>query len=389
MGKIKDMPLKRAFVTLTFISLFVAIVLSILSFWGIELIRSSIMEKYYLTHKGTTLNPNIILVDLSVFSQADQMMLKSIDYLKLVLPLSFSIISIIAAAYIFYNVKLKKPLTLLKNSAKKISDNDLDFTIDLKSKDEMGVLCTSFEKMRKELLNNNIKMWRLMEERKRLNAAFAHDLRTPITVLKGYTDVLESYVPTGKISQEKMISTISLMSDNVVRLEKYVDSMNSIHKLENTDIYPTEVKTADFIKKLESSTQILSEEQGKLFTIDNQIVPSTITLDEEIILRVIENIISNAFRYAKKHIYIKCSVAWNLLVFEVTDDGKGFNNEDVKLATEPFYKDKSITDSNHLGLGLNISKILCQRHGGSLTLANAKDSGAKVTATFSLIVDKK
>lgn len=389
MGKIKDMPLKRAFVTLTFISLLVAILLSIVSFWGIELIRSNIMGKYYSPNNNTALNPNIVFVDPSIFSQTDQALLKVLDYLKLVFPLSFSIISIIAAAYIFYNLKLKKPLAILKIGAKKISDNDLDFTMDLKSKDEMGDLCTSFEKMRKELLNNNIKMWRLMEERKRLNAAFAHDLRTPITVLKGYTDVLESYVPMGKISQEKMISTISLMSDNVVRLEKYVDSMNSIQKLEDTDINPAEVRTSEFIKKLESIAQILSEKQGKLFTIDNHMILPTLLMDEEIILRIIENIVSNAFRYAKKHIYIKCSVAQNLFVFEVTDDGKGFDPEDLKLATEPFYKDKSISNSNHLGLGLNISKILCQKHDGSLILSNETRGGAKVTATFSLIVDKK
>ncbi|MEI3613527.1 HAMP domain-containing protein [Pseudogracilibacillus sp. SO30301A] len=249
MGKIKDMPLKRAFVTLTFISLLVAILLSILSFWGIDLIRSNIMDKYYSPKNNTVLNPNIVFVDPSIFSQTDQTLLKVVDYLKLAFPLLFSILSIIAASYIFYNIKLKKPLALLKTGAKKISDNNLDFTIDLKSKDEMGDLCSSFETMRKELLNNNVKMWRLMEERKRLNAAFAHDLRTPITVLKGYTDVLESYVPMGKISQEKMISTISLMSDNVVRLEKYVDSMNSIQKLEDTDINPAEVKTSDFYSK--------------------------------------------------------------------------------------------------------------------------------------------
>lgn len=389
MDKIKDMPLKKAFVTLTFASLFVAIVLSILSFWGIEIIRNNIMGKYYFANNSTTISPNIIFVDPSIFSQTDQMFLKVVDYLKLVLPLSFTIISIIFAAYIFYNVKLKKPLAFLKIGAKKISDNDLDFTIDFESKDEMGDLCNSFEKMRRELLNNNIKIWRLMEERKRLNAAFAHDLCTPITVLKGYTDVLESYVPMGKISQEKMISTISLMSDNVARLEKYVDSMNSIQKLEDTDINPTEIETTEFIKKFESITQILSEKQGKLFTIDNQIIPTTLLVKEEIILRVIENIISNAFRYARNHVYIKCSVVQNLLIFEITDDGKGFEPEDLKLATEPFYKDKSNKDSNHLGLGLNISKILCQKHGGSLTLSNEIEGGARVTATFSLIVDKK
>lgn len=389
MDKIKDMSLKKAFATLTFTSLIAATLLSVLSFWGFEVIKNYIMVKYYSAHSSTASNPNIVLVDPSTFSQTDRVILQFIDYLKLIIPLLFFIIFIIAAAYIFYNGKLKRPLALLKAAARKISCNDLNFTVEYESKDEMGDLCTSFEKMRKELLNNSTEMWRMMEEKKRLNAAFAHDLRTPITVLKGYTNILENYVPMGKISQEKMLSIISLMADNVVRLEKYVDSMNSIHKLEDTSIYPIEIKTSDFIKKIESSVRILSEEQGKLFTIDNQIVTPTLFLDEKIVFRVIENIISNAFRYAKTHVSIKCSVVQNLLVFEVIDDGKGFSPEDLRLATEPFYKDKSITDSKHLGLGLNISKILCQKHGGSITLSNEIDCGAKVTATFSLIVDKK
>lgn len=389
MGKIKDMSIKKTFIALTFVTLIVDTLFTVFSFWSLEAIRSNILAKYYSTYNNTTLNPSIFLVDPNAFSKTDQRILQIIEYLKLGLPSLFFVVSVIATAYIFYNSKLKTPITLLKDSAKKISCNDLNFTIAYDSKDEMGDLCTAFEKMRKQLLNNNISMWRMMEERKRLNATFAHDLRTPITVLKGYTGILESYFPTGKISQEKLLSTVSLMSDNVVRLEKYVDTMNNVQKLEDMDIYPVEVETLDFINKLESNLRILSEEQGKSFMLNNHITSSSLFLDEKVIFRVIENIAANAFRYAQKSVYVDCSKTQALIVFEITDDGKGFSPEDLKLATEPFYRNKNVTDSNHLGLGLNISKILCQKHEGSLTLANAEDGGAKVTATFSLNVDKK
>ena len=93
---------------------------------------------------------------------------------------------IIAAALLFYRNKLKKPLAELMAASEKISNNDLDFSIEYDSKDELGQLCTSFEIMRTALANNFTEMWRQVEERKQLNAAFAHDLRTPLTVLKGY-----------------------------------------------------------------------------------------------------------------------------------------------------------------------------------------------------------
>lgn len=383
MGKIKDMSIKKSFVTLTFIFLIAATLLSALSFWSFQVIRSKIEAKYYSSHNNTAINPKIIFIDPSTFSRIDQRILKITDYLNMILPLLFFVVSIITAAYIFYNTKLKKPLALLKIGAAKISDNDLGFTITYDTKDEMGDLCTAFEKMRKELLSNNSSMWRMMEERKRLNAAFSHDLRTPITVLKGYTDLLANYIPTGKISQEKLLSTVAFMSDNVVRLEKYVDVMNSIQKLEDMDIYPVQVGTFNFINKLESSLRILSEEQGKSFMLNNHITDSTLFFDEKVIFRVIENVVSNAFRYAKKTVSILCNIAQDLLVFEISDDGKGFSPEDLRLGTEPFYKDTNVMDSDHLGLGLNICKILCQKHGGSISLTNTKDSGAKVTAIFS------
>ena len=389
MGKIKDMSIKKAFVAVTLIFLIVAILLSVSSFLVMEVIKNGIVEKYSQNINGTGSSPNVIIIDPSAFSQADQTLLTIIDSLKMIFPLLFFVISLITAASIFYRIKLKKPLSLLKAGADKIAESDLDFSLAYDGKDEMGDLCNAFEKMRKELKGNYIRMWRMTEERKRLNAAFAHDLRTPITVLKGYTDLLTNYIPTGKIGQEKLLSTTALMSENVLRLEQYVDSVNNLQKLEDMGVCPEQVKVSDFINQLENNIQILSETQGKSLAFQNQINESVLWLDEKIVFRVMENMASNALRYAKKSVDVTCNLTREFLVFKITDDGEGFHPEDLRLATEPFYKDKRVIDSRHLGLGLYICKILCQKHGGDITLENTKNSGAKVTATFSLKVDKK
>ncbi len=74
----------------------------------------------------------------------------------------------------------------------------LDFSCIYRSEDEMGELCDTFEQMRHQLAENQEKIEDLMEGQRRLNAAFAHDLRTPLTVLRGYTDFLSRYCPEGK-----------------------------------------------------------------------------------------------------------------------------------------------------------------------------------------------
>ena len=100
----------------------------------------------------------------------------------------------IFCAWMFYSIKLKQPLSLLLQSADRISQSDLDFCLDYPASDEMGELCRALDTMRAALLKNNQETWAMMEERRKLSASIAHDLRTPITVMKGYTEYLSHTV---------------------------------------------------------------------------------------------------------------------------------------------------------------------------------------------------
>ena len=97
----------------------------------------------------------------------------------------------------FYKKKLSKPIKLLTNAYHKIEANDLDFTLSYPLNDEMGKLCHAFEKMKDCLSKNNETMFRQFAEQRRLNAAFSHDLRTPLTLLKGHATMLLSFIPKG------------------------------------------------------------------------------------------------------------------------------------------------------------------------------------------------
>ena len=130
--------------------------------------------------------------------------------------------------FIFYHKRLALPLKILKDSVKQIRENNLDFSIRYDSADELGNLCDSVEDMRLELVRGKEEMWLMVEKQKELNAAFAHDLRTPLTVLKGYTDFLARYIPEGRISEEKMEDTLALMSSHLKRLENYSRTMKGI-----------------------------------------------------------------------------------------------------------------------------------------------------------------
>ena len=105
----------------------------------------------------------------------------------------------------------------------------------------------------------------------------------------------------------------------------------------------------------------------------------------EIVNRNYENLISNSIRYANSMIDIDISKKNEYLLITVSDDGCGFRSTDIERATLPFYKSSQDTSIEHLGLGLNICKILCERHGGTIMISNNQNGGACVTACIKIV----
>jgi signal transduction histidine kinase len=313
------------------------------------------------------------------------MQVEIIDFIQTWSVFVYSIAGILGASYLFYRNKIKAPMRILEEAAVQIGNNDLDIEISYEVKDEMGALCNTFDRMRIQLIENNRKMWDVMEEQKRLNAAFAHDLRTPLTVLRGYTDFLIKYVPQGKVSEEKLTSTLAMLSRHLERLERYSNTMKEINSLDDIPLRQAVTDTA----KLQAIFKELIEALGDKSGIDFHILPpkqpqNELYLDEAVLMEVVENLISNALRYAKSKIIVSMAfeeTSRHLLV-SVCDDGKGFTMKDLGMATKPYYKDNQEEKSYHFGIGLYISKILCEKHGGSIALANSLEGGAIVTASF-------
>ncbi|WP_165476770.1 sensor histidine kinase [Clostridioides difficile] len=383
MDKINNMSLKKAFFVLTLSSLIIASILTTFSYILLNNLYNSIQDKYLKAPINTGFI-TIVQNNVNQFSDYDKTLLNIINILQLVLPLIFFIGLLLLADIIFYKVKLKTPIEILNKGAMEISNNNLDFCLEYNNNDELGNLCNAFEKMRSELNKNNIKMCTMINDRKQLNAAFSHDLRNPLTVLKGYSNYLTKYIPTGKLSDEKILSTTQLMSEHINRIEYYVENMSNAQRLEDLVVSKSMSNINKFIENLDENISIIAKQEEKSFTLKSQINNVNLLFDENIILRVVENIILNAFRYARNNVSILIYLEQELLTFVIEDDGIGFSKESLKSALRPFYRDKTLNESNaHFGMGLYISKILCEKHGGSISIENNSTNSAKITAKFS------
>ena len=297
------------------------------------------------------------------------------------LPVVYIVGGIGIATMVYYKRKLRIPIAQLQNGIKRIQENDLDFCIEYNGGDELGQLCGSMEKMRKELRQNNKALWEALEQRKLLNASVAHDLRTPITVLKGYLDYLEDGILQDKLTEGKLLDTVLSMQGAVTRLEQYAECVRNLEKIESIEIkiQPENVKL--LIKEIESNISQLTGKKEILFS--DGISFDEVNIDKGVLFRILENLLQNALRYAEKQINISITQNDKFLILTVKDDGKGFTETDLKKADTMFYsKDRG---KEHFGIGLGICKILCEKHGGRLLITNNKEKGACVIAKLKIL----
>lgn len=319
----------------------------------------------------------------------DRRKLLLLDTLRVWCPFLYAFAGMIVTIGIFYKKRLARPLLLLENSVKRIQGNDLDFRVSYESEDELGSLCDSVEDMRLELVRGKEEMWRLVERQKELNAAFAHDLRTPLTVLRGYTDFLARYIPEGKISEEKMQDTLALMSDHLRRLENYSRTMKGIRSIEEVPFSPEQTELGRLQRRIGEVVFALNQAGDIEIHFQGCVAEDAVKVDADsnIIMEVLENLLSNAIRYAREEIKVISDYDDGKKEFLLTvwDDGAGFSEEQLETALQPYHKEyEGAGTDEHFGIGLHICREFCRKHGGTLDVANSIRGGAVVTASFLL-----
>ncbi len=391
MGKIKTKSLRTSIAVTFLVTICVIALLSSITIFAANQVQHEILKKRYMTinspdfqmdeNTGNYIldidNNNITWQPLSTW---DTVVYYGSYAAMVGLPVFYIAVGIGAAAAVYYRKKLRNPITQLQNGVERIQEDNLDFHIEYDGDDELGRLCCSMEKMRRELRQKHKALWESLEQRKLLNASVAHDLRTPITVLKGYLDYLEKNIPQDKLTEDMLLDTVSSMQGAVSRLELYVESVRDIEKIENIEIEKRSENVRLLLYELRSNVRQLAGD--KEIIISNDITVDKIQIDKGVFFRILENLLQNALRYAEKQVSINLSHKKDFLILTVKDDGKGFSAADLEKATTVFYSNDK--EKQHFGIGLSVCKILCEKHGGLLYVGNQKEKGACVTAKLKI-----
>jgi len=367
MERLKNMELRRSFFLLSVSCLATALLLT----YGVYYTCQRLADRY--PTYGIVITPNGMVSNMEQPTSEQERIRELLNKIQILSVLIIPMSGLGLAGILFYRLKLRTPIAVLNSGTEWICRHDLDFSIPEVSTDELGQICAAFETMRGELMRTNQELWRQAEERRRLNAAFAHDLRNPITVLKGTIKMLRQ-----EKGDEQALERLEIYT---LRIEQYVEAMGSIQRLEQMPVCRKTVNTSLLRDELQETAKLLAPSSKVSVTVQGL---ADVALDHGLFLTVAENLIGNAARYARERLEIVLRTVQTAeesrLVLSVSDDGLGYPAELLKNGPKPFGRKDG--DAAHFGMGLYSSQMLCVKHGGELLLENRTDGGAMATASF-------
>lgn len=213
-----------------------------------------------------------------------------------------------------------------------------------------------------------------------MQASIAHDLRNPIAIIEGYTEYLEKGLKNGEMSREKTTRIARNLGAAAKRLEQYTESVRLLNQTEETQLCRRTVNAKKLALDITEDLSLLSKQNDIVLLLTNHLPGEEIQVDPALLYRVLENIMNNAMRYAKQKIWLAFSMDNRMLTVTVTDDGDGFPPEVLNGTKKKLLL---VDKDGHMGIGLSVSRLLCQKHGGKLELSNAAE-GACVKISLSV-----
>ncbi|MFQ4640568.1 sensor histidine kinase [Clostridioides difficile] len=277
---------------------------------------------------------------------------------------------------------INQPLHLLIDASKKIKEKDLDFEIDYYSDNELGKLCSAFSEMKDELKGSLSAQWKMEQERVEMVEALAHDLKSPLSIILGYTDAL---IGNNTDDNEKLHMYLTVIRENTEKSAALVQKMQYTSDLEKSNIQLNlvPINLPEFLRQKVQDYELQAHQKEVELILKMQgNIQSPIQIDVDRLTRIFDNIISNSLQYTPSggNISITVKDEKNCISYEICDSGRGFSSKDLKKALDKFYRGDEArqTKGGHSGLGLYIVKQLVEQLGGSVKIENSKSGGACV-----------
>ncbi|MDR1175176.1 MAG: HAMP domain-containing histidine kinase [Treponema sp.] len=277
---------------------------------------------------------------------------------------------------LFIARSITKSVLVLDDATKRIAAGDLDLTVDVRGSNEITSLTSSLNKMRSTLKEEENRRYRFI-------MGVTHDLKTPLSLIRGYTEALKDGVAGDPVSRINSMNIIIARTD---QLEGMINDLLEFVRMD-TGEWRNRLKKVNLGEFLKSFSKRISMD-AELFhhhtAIDITLPPSLfVPLDERLTVRALENLVNNAIRYtpAGTTVRLGAALAGNTVRITISDNGPGINKDDLPHVFEAFYRGSSSRQEEGMGLGLSIVKWVIASHGWSIAVASEQKSNDTAAAT--------
>ena len=263
------------------------------------------------------------------------------------------------------------PLVKLKKATKNIKEGNLDFVLEVEGNDEFSQLCQDFEEMRKRLKESTEEKILMDKENKELISNISHDLKTPITAVKGYVEgIMDGVADT----PEKMDRYVRTIYNKTNEMDHLINELTFYSKIDTNRIPYTfsKLNVEDYFSDCAEELGLEMETKGIELVYANYVEKDVqVIADGEQIRRVIHNIVSNAIKYMEKPkgiIQLRVKDVGDFIQVEIEDNGKGIAAKDLPYIFDRFYRTDVSRNSSKggSGIGLSIVKKILEDHGGKV-----------------------
>lgn len=322
----------------------------------------------------------LVAYDLKPFYRNPWMQknLPQINILLLILLIIFCLISIVTTTLIWAK-KISKQLNPLLEASEEIGKQNLDFQVKKSNIQEFNAILDSLEKMKVGLSESLRTNWREEEKKRNQISALSHDIKTPLSIIKGNSELL------GETNLTKEQETyLNYIRKNTNRIGKYIEILMLVNKSnQSNELNFNEIRSKEFVEHIEKLAKEFTSTYKLNLLEDINYENNVLIVDLKNFERAFLNILSNAEEQSPKNSSIELLISSKAdeLQISILDQGHGFTGEDLLYATDQFYQgDKSRHSKENYGIGLFVAEQIIDMHGGSLVLENRTDeSGAKVS----------
>ena len=309
--------------------------------------------------------------DISITDSADSQGRVHVMAKDLFISAFIILISVALVVGLWVYRSIAVPLVKLKKATQNIKEGNLDFVLDVEGNDEFSELCQGFEEMRRRLKESTEEKNLIEKENKELISNISHDLKTPITAVKGYIEgIMDGVADT----PEKMDRYVRTIYNKTNEMDHLINELTFYSKIDTNRIPYTfgKLNVEDYFADCAEEVGLELETRGIELVYANYVEKDVMVIaDGEQIRRVIHNIISNAIKYMDKPkgiIQIRIKDVGDFIQIEIEDNGKGIGPKDLPYIFDRFYRTDVSRNSSKggSGIGLSIVKKILEDHGGKV-----------------------